>query len=332
MILSVTEVLMLQRCPWRWNQMSFNREGLTNVMSRQPLDLGTLVHQSLFDWIVSPNGDPVEFFRARAATKLVEIATSYRQAIGAPISKAELLPFNETVRVGEAMIGNYQAMYKTPLSEGWSLVSAEQTCLVKIPGTQHSCDHNDQGLCRCNKCECESSGTAWPGCDDFKCECCCWHQLEGTLDGLIANERGDIWILEHKTWDRHPDIRSLYRNPQFAAYVWITQQLPGLAASGLAYNGLWSRAMVPNGKKFEDLFMRRLLILNENFVDQTWKSFRAKIREVASPSFEITKSIDWTCNSCGVYDLCEADSYGEDYELIRSTKYKKRELTPAFAR
>jgi len=319
--MSVTELEILKRCRWKWDKMSFSREGLTAIVTKRPLDLGSLMHQALFDWITQPDGDPVEFFNKRAQIRLVEMATAYKEAVGAGMSREELIPYGEAVRIGAAMMANYQAMYTTPLSPGWTLISAEQPCLVKIPGTYHNCI----GPCLCSKCYTHELGL---DCESEDCVCCCWHQLEGTLDGLVANERGDIWILEHKTWDRHPDMRQLYRNPQFARYMWIGQQL-GLNPQGIAYDGLWSRATVPTGKKFEDLFLRRLITVNQHFIDQTGEYLAQDVNEAASlPA--ITKSIDWTCPNCGVYDLCESDSFGEDYDFILSTKYKKRERTPAF--
>lgn len=327
MIISVTELEMAKRCLWRWDKMSFNREGLTPIVLKQTLDQGILVHRVLEAWIKEPDADPTVLCEQQSEIMLLELAQSYKKAVGTGISKSEMAPLLESIRVVKGMIANYQAYYTTPLPQGWTLISAEQACLVKIPGTKHQCNnytYENSDICECNRCN-----DIYPEvCDATDCECCCWHQLEGTLDALVANERGDIWVKENKTWDKHPSLRMLARTPQFGRYVWITQQL-GLSAYGIAYDGLWTRALVPNGRKFEELFMRIMLPMNQHFIDELATDLAHDVNWIASHP-HITKSYDWTCGMCGVYDLCEADAFEEDYNMILQTKYHKRERTVAF--
>lgn len=58
----------------------------------------------------------------------------------------------------------------------------------------------------------------------------------GKLDGLIEDENGRIWVLEHKTADKLPDkTEYLLMDEQCGSYLWALEQ-QGIHAEGVLYN------------------------------------------------------------------------------------------------
>lgn len=331
MIIGNTEHNMYVYCRWQWDAMSFSRQGLTPIVTKPYLDLGSLVHKADYDWIMNPDGHPADFFMAHATQHIVKMNEAYKEAIGAGLSPSELAVLDEVVRVGRGMMENYHAKYSAPLPPGWRLVSAEQTILVPIPDTRHNpvCANGAvfdtegwaQTVCECTRCGHKDALS----CDALDCVCCCWHEFEGTVDALLQDENGRLWIKETKTFDRHPNIEELPRTPQFAKYKWGVEQL-GTQVMGVAYNGLWSRAVVPSRSKFDDLFIREKLVISESLVEKVGQELAMCANEIAAgPS--IYKNRNFMCRSCGVYELCVADDFAEDYEFVLQQKYRKRPHT-----
>jgi hypothetical protein len=56
--------------------------------------------------------------------------------------------------------------------------------------------------------------------------------FEGTADGIVRDEHGGIWILEHKTAAQFPSSAILPYTLQASMYCWVAQNMPMIAELG----------------------------------------------------------------------------------------------------
>src|SRR5689334_11671390 len=111
---SITDRQTYKRCRRKWNYSSNARMNLERVGSgAEALELGGLVHRALAQWVLEPQVDLPVLFMKHAADRMVEISKKYEANVGAKISDEELAPLLDVVQLGEAMMKNYQAKYKT---------------------------------------------------------------------------------------------------------------------------------------------------------------------------------------------------------------------------
>lgn len=292
-IVSVTERQLFKRCRRRWNYSSFSRESLSPVVNAPALDLGTLIHATLADWTQDPTLNPNEIYTHHSTTLLRDMIEAYTIRIGCKPSQDELQKTLEAISLGCSMIENYQEYWRTPLPPGFTLVENEQTLTVPIPFTQHS--------------------------------------LEATFDGIMADEHGQLFIIERKTFARHPSVDELDHNDQFLAYMWALQQgLASIESStrpevvGVAYDGLWKREKPPAGKKSADLFLRRILLRNTAELQEFGELLALEVSDMSDPNIAIYKNVPVLggCWDCNFKPLCDAQSRNIDYTHV-SKMYSK---------
>jgi len=277
MIISVTERQLFKRCRRKWDYSSFNRQSLVPVINSPALDLGTLIHQVLATWTQDQLLDPEEVYASLSMNHLKDIMVSYEQRIGCKPSKEELTPQVEAIALGANMIRNYKDHWHTPLPPGFSLVENEQTLIQPIPNTEH--------------------------------------MLEAQLDGIMADEHGQLFIIERKTFSRAPSVEELDRKDQFLAYMWILQRsLPDKYIVGVAYDGLRKRDKPPAGKPLADLFIRRITLRNKHELREFEQYLTLEALDMCDPNVRLYKNelVLGGCWDCNFRDLCDAESRNEN--------------------
>lgn len=323
MRVSTTERQTYKRCRRKWDYTSYNRQSLSPVINAPALDLGSLVHLVLAEWTQEPTLDPVALYETRAQEYFQRLIALYTERVGCAPSTQELAPNMEAIVLGKDMITNYKEHWKTPLPPGFTLVQNELSLVQPVPGTEHVvCSRELEYACPVDEWHCNRDNCA---CDD--CEVAL-HELECTFDGVMADEAGDLYIIERKTFSRTPSVDELNSNDQFLAYQWaLTTSLREQGVSqqvvGVAYDGLLKKSK-PSGvhRLMSDLFLRRLLLRNQHELEEFGQLLALELNEMANPNVPIYKTVPpvqgcqrWECS---YLDICHATSKGEPVDdLLR---------------
>lgn len=296
---SVTERQNFRRCKRMWRYSSFSQMSLTRLVTKKALSLGTLVHNALADWLVNPQENLVSLYMKHALVELDRIKEVYRTQVGSEISDSELESFFDAASLGRDMMENYQNFWKKPLPDGFEIVAPEQKVNVEV-----SRDEDDEPII-----------------------------FEGKFDGLIQNEKGHIYILEHKTYGQRPRIESLNTNDQFLSYIWLAQRLDIGRIGGIAYDGMWKRNNPPRGSTIKDLFMRTELQRNRAELREFELNLLYEIQDMKNLAAQITNgnvnaaypNHPWQgCWDCQFVPLCNAESQDEDTDFIKNNLYSLR--------
>lgn len=307
MRVSVTERQTYKRCRRKWDLSSYNRQSLAPVVNAPALDLGTLVHATLADWTANNDINPVEHYKQLAQAHFQAVIDLYTQRVGCAPSEAELQPTQDAIMLGLSMISNYKDRWHTALPPGFTLIENELSLVQTVPGTEHC-----SGDClNCFFC------IEGQNCLDNKNTCCIdcvsLHSLECTFDGVMADENGDLFIIERKTFGRTPNLEELNNNDQFLAYQWaLTRQMPNVV--GVAYDGLLKRIKPAAGKTYNDLFLRKILLRNKHELEEFGQLLALELNEMANPAVPIYKTVPFMgCQrwECAYLDICQATSKGE---------------------
>lgn len=325
MIFSVTERQAFMRCRQAWDWASYNRQGYSRIVSKPALSTGHLWHATQAEWSLHPEADPLDLCIELAQNELEVIQKAYLERIGAPISDIELEPFLDGVSMVRAMVTNYKRRWGQPLPDGFTMVSPEQTCVIPIPNTEHDCE-------RCQGTGVYDFGGDGTGSSEERCPVCDFdnryqipHYLSGTLDGLIADDYGRVFVLERKTYGMRPKIEVLNMQDQFLAYLWILRELKVGVVGGLAYDGAWKRKEPPRGSTLEDLFIRVLLTRNENELDRFTSQLTSLAMEMGNPNTPIYINRRWDgCWDCDFIEPCIAQERGENYLHLLNTYFMAR--------
>lgn len=341
MRISVTERQLFKRCRRKWDFSSYNRQALTPVVNAPALNLGTLVHSVLADWTADPELDPTATYSTQAQAMMSSIIEQYKERIGCAPSEAELQPNMDAMMLGLGMISNYKDKWHTPLPPGFTLIENELTLVQDVPGAEHyECTQRGRDLvCTCTHC-CNNATNeptrynpepwdpTYCGCNWCIEQVC--HQIECTFDGVMADEQGDLYIIERKTFGRTPTLEELNNNDQFLAYQWaLTQQVGNVV--GVAYDGLLKKLKPPAGKTKDDLFLRRILLRNKHELAEFGTLLALELNEMCNPNVPVYKSVPpvqgcqrWECS---FMDVCHAMSRGEPTDsmlkmFVRSDRKK----------
>lgn len=307
MRISVTERQTYKRCRRKWNYQSYNRQSLSPILNAPALDLGTLIHECLARWTADPSIDPVPLYSELSRQYFQNLVSLYTERIGCTPSPVELTPTMEAIALGHNMIENYAAQWHSPLPPGFSLVANEQSLVQAVPGTEHC----SQEPCYCNEC----ASVGFQVCTSNSCEVV-QHELECTFDGVMKDDRGDLYIIERKTFSRTPSLDELDNNDQFLAYQWaLTQAMPASNIVGVAYDGLLKKPK-PSGvhSTLDKLFLRRVLLRGQAELEEFGQQLAWELNEMAHPATPVYKTVPpvqgcqrWECQ---YLDLCHATSKG----------------------
>lgn len=277
----VSERQTFKRCRKRWDYSSPSRQNLMPVGNPMPLQFGSMIHKTLELWAEDEAQDPVQLFTHTASLELEEMKKSYKVNVGVAPSPKELDSYYEHVDLGLDMIANYKTMWGSPIPDGFRLVQSEQTMLLQVPGTDH--------------------------------------ELQGSLDGLLVDDRDNYYILERKTYGSRPRIDVLNSNDQFLAYCWaLDQLLDGRGrVGGVVYDGLWKRKL-ERKRTLDQLFYRTVLLRPQVEIEQFGRYLKEELEDMADPNVRIYLNRQWLgCFDCPFDRLCTAESRGEDVEQVR---------------
>lgn len=321
MIITVTERGGFKRCIKQWDYSSFNMQHITSLTPPTALSFGTLIHKCHEEWLLHPEQEVEEIVMQVAGRTLLDLKASYKKVVGVEPADEELISFRDQMVLALEMMGNYKAMWGASLPEGFTLVKPEQTIVVPIPGTEHKCP------------SCEGLGTEYVESGARACPECrgageVFHYLELTLDALMKDEGGRLWILERKTYDRKTPDEVMDTNDQFLGYLWGLSQITDEPIGGVFYDGMWKRDL--SGKRtLEELFRRKALTRAQEELDTFEVELRREAlmmaRAAADPE-EIVRNRRWEgCYDCQFNKLCLAEMRGEDADYIRGRFYVQRE-------
>lgn len=287
MIISVTERGSFKRCRRLWDYGSFNRQGMQPIVPSRALNIGTLLHRALADWTIKSNTPLLSLFMEHSNTEIDRIRSNYSKQVGAPISDEELNPVYEAVQLGMSLAKDYETRWGSPLPPRFRIIRPEQQVIVPIPGTPH--------------------------------------ELEGTLDGIIADDKNRIYALERKTYDRRPSLEVLNSTDQFLGYQWILTQLNFSDVAGVAYDGIWKRTTGGRTKReLNDLFMRTTIHRNKYaLLDFEQNLIKEALDMASNPSIYPNRRWDG-CYDCSFISWCDAETNGEDVDYIKQNFFTKR--------
>lgn len=280
------------RCRYQWDFSSFNRMGLTPIVTAHYFNLGTCIHAALADWAINPTASLPKLYMEHSLRIRQQMIDDFTQRIGTAPSTSDFRELDKSLETGLAMMINYEKYYETPFDSAWQPVSMEQTLTVPIPTTPHF--------------------------------------LECTLDGLITNERSEFAIVENKTYSRHPNSDMLYRNFQFKCYTWACQQASIGNLLGVAYNGLWTRPSLPSGRVWADMFHREMITFSPQILTEFQSQLIDIVTDMADPNTKLYSHIPWDGCRCAYKELCDLRLSGQPYDFVVEHKYKKRDRTPAW--
>jgi len=318
MIISVTERGTFRRCKRQWDYASFNRQGLTSVVPPTALSFGSLIHKCHEKWLENPNKPITDLVVVAIAEGLKDLKDRYKDIVGVEPHDVELKDYFAQGELALEIMINYEKRWGASLPEGYTLLNAEQTIITPIPGTEHSCP------------SCEGTGVAPDHIIDAVCSECsgtaiAMHYLEGTLDGLMRDEGGRLWVLERKTYGNRPNVTNLQHNDQFLAYLWSVRQLNMGPIGGIFYDGMWKRRWEKR-YTLDDLFLREPLLRSDEEMNQFGLHVRDEALDMAQPDLRVYPNRAWQgCWDCQFERLCSAEDRGEDTAYIRARHYVTRE-------
>lgn len=328
MYVSVTEVQSFKRCRRQWEYGSFNRMSITPIMQPKPyLDLGSMIHKTLAYWTEKPdlNGATLQqVFLAIATQHRRHVIDAYRAATGATPSLEEQTPLLDAITLGAAMMANYQEYYKVPLPAHLKYCAPEQEILVPIPNTEHKCT-----TCEGKGWKLDPNVAVGDGAWTTNCVACdgkgiFLHYLKARLDALAIDTQDNLYVVERKTYDKRPDMHLLEVNDQFIGYVWVAQQLGLGNVVGIAYDGLFKRAVPPRKMTIDDLFCRTIITPSQDEVNEYGVELARTVLEMANDPY-IYKNRQWSgCWDCSFEYLCRTQSQAGDVDYVLRTMYMKR--------
>jgi hypothetical protein len=282
MKVSVTEIQSFRRCRRQWSYSYQQR--LVKIVPSNPLVLGSLIHESHEIWLNNPDYNLAEIFIQCANHKLDEIRVLFKSNTGVDSTNDDLSAVLDQIELGLCMSKNYQLRWKTPLPETLNLFAPEQEIEVNIPGTDHV--------------------------------------LKARLDALLQDNKGRIFILEHKTYSVTPSQDSLDTNYQFLAYLWVASKLNLGEVAGIAYDGLYKRKEPVKGKTLDSLFMRTVLNRNYHELQEFETNLALEANDMANnPSIYPNRRWEGCYHDCGYEKLCRHESRGEDSAYHRDQFY-----------
>lgn len=297
---SVTERATFRRCRRMWEFSSPSRQNLTGIgAGSEPLELGSLVHRALADWILEyEKVDNKEYlkgvFLKHASRRQEEITEAFVERTGRQPFDSELESLHNVILLGVDMMANYQQFYGSPVPAHMRFAMPEQEIVVPVPGTEH--------------------------------------HLSATLDGLLQDKNDRLYVLEHKTYENRPKLIDLQMQDQFVAYIWVARELKIGRVVGLAYDGMWKRSKPPKYMQrekragvMEDLFIRKIIEKSNAELDEFGRMLALEINEMADNP-PIYPNIPWQgcSNDCSFIDPCNMMRQGEDPSGLLRLKYTQR--------
>lgn len=185
--------------------------------------------------------------------------------------------------------------------------------------------------------------------------------VEGYLDALVEDEKGDIWPKETKTYKKDPDYDFLLLNTQSALYTWAVMEMgynpkgtlwdiikakepsvPQILASGkisqkavdstpyTVAKFLRSQGLNPDdypdlmGKvSFKNYFQRHKVRVSIPVVKGIMEDFKSTAQEILDRGpLLCDRNLSKGCAWCDYKPLCQAELMGLDTEFIRKKQFE----------
>lgn len=209
-VIRTSDRLAFKRCRRAWNWSSYQRENLRPIVVPKPLHFGIAWHEGMatyYDpsfWHLSRK-EATEMAVARFLATTLEQKQHYLD-IEADLPYDLEVEFNERVTLGVAMMRHYGKW--APTVDRFTPIRIEQEFEVPIMY------QGKQLMCVCH---------GWPV------------FYRGRLDGIVQDEFGYYWILEHKTAAKLGSTNHLVLDEQCGSYACALKSL-GMSVKGIIYN------------------------------------------------------------------------------------------------
>lgn len=201
-VVHTSDRIAFKRCRRKWELGSYMRRNLTSIRLNDKLWLGTGVHDALAAYYDSlASAEPVDLQESFASWCEKQIDEIIEKAGSLWDEQKDMI--KEQMMLGSGMLINYQ-QWATTEDPKW---------FKRVAFTEK----------------------------DFKLPI--FHPTTGTLigwyvgkvDGVVEDEYGLYWLLEHKT-AAAIDTDKLPLDEQCTAYIWAAEQIYGVKLEGVIYN------------------------------------------------------------------------------------------------
>lgn len=195
--------IAFKRCRRKWNLGSYMRQNLTPIRVNDKLWLGTGIHFALSEYY-GKQLDLVETFANWSSDEVKRIKSNE----GLWIEQEQML--NEQISLGLGLIDHYSMWCK----------DEDPKWFVKVIATEHDFRVpilDDEGK---QVIDPVTNEPVW---------------YVGRIDGIVQDEFGNYWLLEHKTAKAF-NTEKLPLDEQCGSYIWAAQQIYGYKLEGVIYN------------------------------------------------------------------------------------------------
>lgn len=157
--------------------------------------------------------DPSEFFEEYVSRERADRKAAYEEVVGSAPWLGEMEEFESSVGLARSLVDQYFLHYgsENPLEDqGLKYVATEIPFSIPL-GEYGGPDVN----------------------------------FVGTFDGIATDIQTEsrFWLVENKTYDRKPDLKTAQRGNQYVGYNWAFRALTGHSASGTLFNGVAKQLM-----------------------------------------------------------------------------------------
>lgn len=236
---SVSDVMTFLSCRKKWDLSSPNRQSLRHKATpRMYLTQGTALHNAIEAQEKGSHESPAEAAREYLAAEREARVEAYRAENGFNPWPAEMLTWDEKAEFTQQLVDQYFEHYgaENPLADiGLTYIATEIPFKIDI--------------------------SEWVGLDDA------W--FVGTFDGIAADSRGRLYLIENKSYSSKPDLQDLQVHFQTTGYAVAWNMLTGQALSGAVYNGI-AKKLIKEPRRLKDGSL-------STAVDQqtTWERYKA---------------------------------------------------------
>lgn len=225
--------IAFKRCRRKWDLGSYQRQNYIPDRINDKLWLGTGIHYALSEYY--EKGEPlVEAFTRWSESEILRI----KATTGLWDEQMDMI--NETIDLGVGMLDHYAKWCRVEDDKYFKkVIHTEMEFTVPIVDLA--------GL---------PTG----------------YNYTGRIDGIVEDEYGAYWLLEHKT-AANTDTTKLPLDEQVGSYLWAAQQIYGLRLEGVIYNVL--RKRVP---RVPDVLKNGNLSTNKS-IDTTYEVYLGAVED-----------------------------------------------------
>lgn len=238
--LSHSDVSSFKSCRQRWDYSSVNRQSLRHKTTPALyLMEGSGFHDAIEAAVYGQ--DPIVAAKNYLQAERQKVVDAYREETGFEPWPSEMVTFDESVELTLGVVKQYFDHYGVEDSlkdQGLDYLAAEIP--FKIPITLPVAPGNVLEV-----------------------------YYVGTFDGLAADENGNIWVVENKTYQAKPDVEDLQYHSQCNGYAVAFEMLTGMHLTGTLYNGVAKQLIkkpkiLTNGLPSTD---KRQLVTLQSYLD-----------------------------------------------------------------